>query len=97
MTSVHSTAHGFDHRLPSFDEASQLGRLVLVQLGDLLELSDFQLHQWQVAKGPQPSSRHFDIAHQGLAAEDDALIGFFCGHSHISRQNPQLVNGGTNG
>lgn len=97
MTSVHSTAHRVYHRLPALTQAFKLQRLALVKLGDFFELGDLLQHQRQIAKRPQPGARHFGIAAQRVAAEDDALIGFFCGHNRISWQNPQAVNGGANG
>ena len=78
--SVQLPTDSFNHRLPGFHEDAQLERLALVLLGYLLDLRHFLDHQRKVSNRPLPCPGHLGIAAQGLAAEDDALIGFGWGH-----------------
>jgi len=84
VTSVHSAAHGLDHRFPALDQAFELQGLALVEFGDFFELRDFLEHQRQIAKRPQPGARHIRVSVQGLTAENDAAVGF--GWRHGARQ-----------
>lgn len=93
MTSVHSTAHGFNHRFPALNQAFKLQSLPLVKLRDFFQFCDLLEHQWQITERPLSRPRHIGVAHQGVSAENDALVGFGWGHGGISRQLDAFVNG----
>ena len=76
MTSVQLSANSLDHRPPGLNQWCQLQRLVFVKLGNLFELRNLLLHQWKVSNRPHPCPRHINVAVQGLAAENDAAVGF---------------------
>lgn len=65
---------------PPFDQGADLIRLVRVFLGERDQRHNLGLHKRQVFLWDYPAIDHLQVPVQGLAGEDDAMIGFFGGH-----------------
>lgn len=91
--SVQLAPNRFHHGQPRLRQAVKLLGFDRMIERDPLEQRDLFCHQAQVGNGPLPRPGHFTIAVQGLAALDDALVGFGWGHrlEHATALGP--VNG----
>ncbi len=79
--SVQLSPHSIGQSTPRFRQAVDLLSLNRMQLGNAFEQSNLVSHDLKVGNRPLPCSRHVSVSVQGLAGEDDALIGFGRGHS----------------
>lgn len=95
MTSVQLGLHRRTEHVPSVHQHDELEGLLRVLHSDAGEHHGLVLHQFQVADRPVPGFRHLHVFRQGVAAEDDAVVGFFWGHHRSSIVRPaRRVNGG---
>jgi hypothetical protein len=78
--SVQFAPHSIGQRAPRFRQAVDLLGFDRVIHGDLLKQRDFIRHNLEVSNGPLPCPGHLRVPEQGLAAEDDARVGFGRGH-----------------
>jgi hypothetical protein len=92
MTSMQLPSHGIGHSAPSFRQAVDLLNFDRVLHGDLLKQRDFIRHNLEVSNGPLPCPRHIGVSVQGLAAEDNALVGFDQIHQPDIATPERLVN-----
>lgn len=78
--SIHLGLEGILEADPVRNEARQLGTHVSMLSGDAIEQVEFLRNQMHIAHRPNVVHGHAPIAEQGLAAEDNALVGFVWGH-----------------
>ena len=81
MISVHLGLEGILEADPVRNEAHQLHAHLSMLSGDAIEQVKFLRNQMHIADRPNVVHGHGPIPEQGLAAEDDALVGFVWGHA----------------
>lgn len=83
------------HQIPPLPyEGGDLGRLTIVRLSNVHQDTDLGIHQPDVGVELHPGLIYPLVYGQGLAAEDDAAIGFGWGHELQLANNGGAVNGG---
>jgi hypothetical protein len=78
--SVQLSPHSIDKSAPPLRQPIDLLGFDRMIHGDLLEQRDFISHDLKVSNRPLPCPGHLRGPEQGLAAEDDARVGFGRGH-----------------
>ncbi len=78
--SVQLSPHSIGHGSPAFSQPVNLLGFARVINGDLLKRRNFTSHHLKISNRPLPCPRHICVSVQGLAGENDALIGFVGGH-----------------
>jgi hypothetical protein len=78
--SVQLSPHSIDKSAPPLRQPIDLLGFDRMNDGDLLEQSNLVGHDLQVGNRPLPCPGHISVSGEGLAAEDDALVGFGWGH-----------------
>lgn len=93
VASVHCGAQPAPKRFPVISQGRQLARLLGECLGQHVQLQNFLVEQEHVSIRQNAFINHRPIAVIGLAAQDNALVGFSWGHGHMSRHHGHFVNG----
>lgn len=78
---------------PFLAKRNDLRRLSWVVLSDALKVLKLVIHQPDVIDRDLPGRNHLHVSVQGLAAGDDALIGFVGGHGGILPSRQGFVYG----
>lgn len=78
--SVHLRPDAGNQAQPFLAQAVRFHGLDRMRLGNALQFADFVGHQSKVRMWDYPAGDHGIVPVQGLAAEDDALIGLLGGH-----------------
>ena len=83
------------HQFPPLPyQGSDLVGLVGQHHRKLDQGADLAFHQRPVRMWDYPAIHHCPVSVQGLAGDDDALIGFFGGHAIMCSNGTSAVNGG---
>ncbi len=78
--SVQLASHSIGQSAPPLRQPIDLLGFDRVIYGDLLKQRDFISHDLKVCNWPFPCPCHIGVSVEGLAAEDDARVGFGRGH-----------------
>ena len=91
--SVHRVAQPAPKLFPVISQGRELAGLIGECLSHHVQLQNFLVEQEHVAIRQNAVVDHRSVAVIGLAAEDNALVGFGWGHGHMSRHHGHFVNG----
>lgn len=81
--SIQLPPNSIGHSAPAFCQPINLLCLFRDFLGNALKQRNLIGHDVKVGNRPLPCPRHLGVPEQGLAAEDDARVGFGRGHGAI--------------
>lgn len=76
MTSVQFSSSGLNQRRPRFRQSVDLLRFGRMRLRNALQHHNLIGHHRKVSNRPLPCPRHIRVSVQGLAGQDNALVGF---------------------
>lgn len=93
MTSPHRTHNPMPKVDPFPDQRHELVCFAGMLIRDLGKDQGFIAEQVHIANGPVSAVHHLGVSGQGLAAQDNAFVGFCGGHGSSIQQRAGAVNG----